>query len=73
MTTSLGKLINTYEGRNLGGAILNIPPDTKNNAQYRFFKAQNAPGEGTSGTSGTSGTFSSATHSDEKSQLPKVI
>ena len=70
MTTSLGKLINTYEGRNLGGAILNIPPDTKNNAQYRFFKAQNAPGEGTSGTSGT---FSSATHSDEKPQLPKVI
>ncbi|MFZ4776071.1 MAG: DNA polymerase [Terrimicrobiaceae bacterium] len=68
--TSLGKLLNKYESRELGGIRLSMPPGTKNNAQYRFFRSETTLPEGTSGTSGTS---SPATYGDKNKQLPAVM
>lgn len=66
----LGKILNKFVRRELGGVRLDIPQTGKNNVLYRFQGVSKPPAEGISGISGIS---APATHSDEESQLPKVI
>ncbi len=66
----LGKILNKFSRRELGGIRLDIPQTGKNNILYRFQRVSEPPSEGMSGISGIS---APATHRDEKCQLPTVI
>ncbi len=66
----LGKILNKFSRRELGGIRLDIPQTGKNNILYRFQRVSEPPSAGMSGISGIS---APATHRDEKCQLHTVI
>ena len=71
--TSLGKLLNKFEGRELGGIRLHIPRTGKNNPIYKFLPSEEAARSEKQGTWEPEGTSFPATCRTENSQLPKVI